>query len=99
MRSTKYEGLVWNMANPNSAKYGQFYWRIDLTSGEVVHAHADEVEILTSGALVLKKVAEESSSVLLAFAAGEWKNVQAASVMDGHAVCVDHWDQPGKEAR
>ncbi|WP_405860164.1 hypothetical protein OG407_20980 [Streptomyces sp. NBC_01515] len=86
------------MANPDSAKYGQFYWRIDLTSGEVVHAHADEVEILTSGALVLRKADEEAPLVLLAFAVGEWKNVQAASVMDGHAVCVDHWDKPGEES-
>ncbi|MEU5343204.1 hypothetical protein AB0H18_20595 [Streptomyces sp. NPDC020766] len=86
------------MANPDSAKYGQFYWRIDLTSGEVVHAHADEVEILTSGALVLRKAEEKAPLVLLAFAAGEWKNVQAASVMDGHPVCVDHWDQSGEEA-
>ncbi|MEU9705087.1 hypothetical protein [Streptomyces sp. NPDC047981] len=82
------------MANPNSAKYGQYYWRIDLTSGEVVHAHADEVEIQGSGALVLRKTSGEAPLILLAFASGEWKNVRAASALDGHAICVDHWDQP-----
>ncbi|MEU2830184.1 hypothetical protein ABZ667_16165 [Streptomyces lavendulae] len=84
------------MGNPGAAKYGRLYWRIDLTSGEVVYANAEEVEIMQSGVLVLRGgVDKDSPNILLAFAAGEWKNVRAASVMDGHPVCVDHWDKPG----
>lgn len=74
-------------------QYGNWYHRIQTTKGEDVYVHADEVEF-KDGALILWRVKEDGTrTVNIAFAPGQWSYIYAASVLDGHAVAVDHWDK------
>jgi hypothetical protein len=79
-----------------AAGYGQFYWCVGLADEKntEVYAHADRVEFAPSGGVVLLRDRDEQSSPTLAFAAGRWSFVYAASVIDGSAVSVEHW--PGQ---
>jgi hypothetical protein len=77
-------------------QYGDGYWCVGLADGTEVHAHADEVRVESSGALVLVRApkGEKAEQVNLAFATGQWRFVFAASTHDGHAVAASHW--PGQ---
>jgi hypothetical protein len=91
-------------------KYGKFYWCIgvskDVSENGEIYAHADWIE-LQAGALVLQRAksagdegtineATGGRQILLTLAPGQWKYAFAASVLDGHAVAVEHW--PGEIA-
>jgi hypothetical protein len=71
------------------ARYGQYYWCIKtpLSEDGDVYVHADAVEVAPSGALVMRS----ERYATLVIAQGQWTAVYAASVMDGHAVAVEHW--------
>ncbi len=91
------------MPNDNAHNYGQFYWCIGLSDedGTEVYVHADNMTVEEhNGALMAwrSSVVGDRTRVapVLAFANGEWKFFYAASVMDGHAVAVNHW--PGQIA-
>jgi hypothetical protein len=74
-------------------QYGDLYWCVGLEDGTEVHAHADEVRVEESGALLLVRGPrdEKPAQVNLAFASGQWRFVFAASLLDGHAVAAVHW--------
>lgn len=76
------------MANQTAAGYGKRYWCIktDLSPDGEIYVHADEVRFAYGAAIF-----ESGKDVRLALAAGSWKAVFAASVIDGHAVAVEHW--------
>ncbi|MEU6616707.1 hypothetical protein [Streptomyces parvus] len=75
------------------APNGNWYHRIQTAKGEDVYVHGDEVEF-KDGALIVWRVKDDGTRfVNIAFAPGQWANIYAASVMDGHAVAVDHWDK------
>ncbi|MCX4232820.1 hypothetical protein [Streptomyces ortus] len=84
------------MSNPDARSYGQYYWCIMLADKDQteVYAHGDEVT-LDDGVLVLWQHKDDKpSQQTLAFAPGQWASFYAASVLDGHAVSVEHW--PGQ---
>lgn len=84
------------MPNDNAHNYGSYYWCIALTddAGTEVYVNADSVTV-ENGALICWQYKEnEHNHPTLAFAEGEWKFFFAASVMDGHAIAVNHW--PGQ---
>jgi hypothetical protein len=95
----------WFMANADASTYGRYYWCIGLI-GETateVYVHADEVSIDQVGTLICEgrgrrgpgeQPPDDQSQLMLAFPSGHWSFVYAASVMDGHAVAVEHW--PGQ---
>jgi len=63
-----------------------------------IYVNADRIEINT-GALICwggfrqyDHVIVDSDVINLAFAPGHWTYVFAASVIDGSAVAVDHWE-------
>lgn len=84
------------MASGGAEKYGQRYWCIGLTDKKRtdVYCYADRVEVTPSGAVVLWRDEPEKVNPNLIFSAGQWAFVYAASVLDGHAVAVEHW--PGQ---
>ncbi len=81
-------------------RYGEYYWCVGLVDGTEIHLHADDLHF-DDGALILERVKEDRSTVNMAFAAGRWSFVYAASVIDGGAVAVEHWTAPsgGKKKR
>ena len=83
------------MAGSGAEKYGNLYWCIktdvSLKTGEV-YAFADKVQIDQAGCLVLLRCRDGEELPTLAFAPGSWQTFYAASVMDGSAVSVEHWD-------
>jgi hypothetical protein len=73
--------------------YGRFYFGVRLNDS-IVYAHADNANITESGGLVLigKRDTDGKGRTVLAFNAGEWRQIWAASVIDGDPVAVEHWD-------
>jgi len=81
------------MKNQENAATGQFYWGITLDSGHTVLANADDVEINTNGDLLLLIYVDkinQKKRIQLAYAAGTWLRVWAASVHDGQPIAVQH---------
>lgn len=84
-----------------TARYGEYYWCVGLTPYEgedkstEVYVMADLVEA-DNGVLTLwgKEKEDGLRRPNLIFAKGEWKFVYAASLIDGHAVAIEHW--PGQ---
>jgi hypothetical protein len=74
-------------------RYGNFYWCIktDLSPAGDIYIFADKVEINENGDLIFI-CKEKNHYQNMSFAKGEWKCFFAASVMDGHAVAVEHWE-------
>lgn len=77
------------MANADAAKYGRYYWCIktDLSTDGEIYVHADRMR-LDQGAMIFES---DGDQVRLILAPGTWKAAFAASVIDGHAVAVEHW--------
>lgn len=76
---------------PDTTSYGDRYWCIGRPDGNEIYLNADRAEVQPSGALVMVAGGGEEGIVNLALAAGQWVFVYAASVIDGHAVAVQHW--------
>ncbi len=79
-----------------SDKYGRFYWCVKTSqsqSGEI-YVHADAARVQDDGTLVFYQEPDVDRTELinLALASGTWTAVYAASVVDGSAVAVEHWD-------
>ena len=83
------------MAGSGAEKYGNYYWCIktDVSheTGEL-YAYADKVQVDQAGCLVLIRCKDGEELPTLAFAQGSWKAFYAASVWDGSAVSVEHWE-------
>jgi hypothetical protein len=76
-----------------SGQYGDWYYGIRLGDADEteVNVHGDEVEF-RDGALIVWRVKEDGTRfVNVAFAPGHWAYIFSASLLDGHAVAVEHW--------
>jgi hypothetical protein len=83
-------------------RYGQFYWCVGVyesicPSGQI-YFHADEV-VVEGQSLVSYRKDGSARMSLLSFAPGQWRYFFGASLMDGAAVCVEHWEGEIEEAK
>ena len=95
---------------PRSTAWGDHYWTVGLPDGRELSLYADDVEVLSDGALrcwgTWRKVDQDGVPVedsergepktTLLLPAGAWTHAYAASCLDGDAVAVDHLPKPGK---
>jgi hypothetical protein len=82
----------------DASKYGRIYYCIkvekELAKSCEIYAFADEIRIIGDGALALYSIRNEKiGSVNLIIPSGKWRAVYSASVLGGHAVCVEHWKE------
>ena len=75
---------------------GAQYWCVGLADAKTeIYLHADTVSVNAEGLIFFCKTATINSPpvsrMALALAPGEWRYVYAASVLDGHAIDVEHW--------
>ena len=78
-----------------SKKYGAKYWCVksNLSNKGEIYAYADEVHVLPDGTLSLIRTRQgHPPEINLAIAPGNWSACFAASVIDGAAVAVEHWE-------
>jgi hypothetical protein len=80
------------------SNHGKFYWCVKTTMSEdgEIYLHADSVHFTTTGAVVFSNAPDTAKgdtepTPMLALASGHWTALYAASVIDGHAVAVEHW--------
>lgn len=85
------------MTNPTAKDYGDKYWCIIVDPSLVskgatpeIFVFADEF-VVVEGSLRFVRMKNQSYEPVLSIAPGLWKCVYAASVIDGHAVAVEHW--------
>ena len=82
------------MSKPDS--YGRYYWCIktsaDVSANKEIYLHGDSVETLPDGSLSVYSERGEDKFPLLIIAKGEWSAVYAASLFDGSAIAVEHWE-------
>jgi hypothetical protein len=79
--------------------YGTLYWCVKVShslakSGEIF-LHADRAEVTPNGDLIFWSSTNEKRKEAfqnLSLASGSWVAFFAASIMDGAAVAVAHWD-------
>lgn len=73
-----------------TARYGAYYWCIKtkLSKSGEIYVMADEAVVRDNGALVMLG----KNGTNLAIASGQWTACYAASLLDGSAVAVEHWD-------
>jgi hypothetical protein len=76
----------------DTSQYGKLYWCVKTVSSGTVRLHADEATV-EHGALVLRSHKDEHWHTRFAVGPGEWRYCYAASVLDGGAVAVEHWDE------
>ena len=67
--------------------YGNYYFQIT-TKKEVIHCHAEKVEINNNGDLLLFS---PNNLLITSFASGEWCHIFGADVLVGDPVNVEHW--------
>ncbi|MGA8117694.1 MAG: hypothetical protein WCA46_29005 [Actinocatenispora sp.] len=94
--------------NPNSARYGRYFWHATLADGRLLTLHADRAEVNAAGALQFWQDSQRNPAggwepkerplVTLALAPGQWVHAYAASATDGHPACIDSLDEPKKPA-
>jgi len=79
-------------------QYGQYYYCVkvskDLSKQGEIYVRADEVKTHPDGAVafISKREAKQNFTNLL-IPSGKWNAVYAASVIDGHAVAIEHWTE------
>jgi len=86
------------MSTSNASSYGNLYWCVKTTMSEdgEIYLHADSVHFTSTGDVVFSKAPNTAKgntqpTPMLALASGHWTALYAASVIDGHAVAVEHW--------
>ena len=69
---------------------GRYYWcvKTPLSPDGEIYVYADRVSV-RDGSLIL--LSEDRHEINMAFAPGNWRACFVASVIDGHAVAVEHW--------
>jgi hypothetical protein len=82
----------------DASKYGNLYWCVKTNMSEdgEIYLHADSVHFTSTGDVVFSKAPNTGKgnaqpTPMLALASGHWTALYAASVIDGHAVAVEHW--------
>jgi hypothetical protein len=76
-------------------KYGNLYWcvKTKLSKSGEIYVMADEAQVLPDGTLSMNRnKAGAPISINLAIAPGHWTACYAASLLDGAAVAVEHWE-------
>lgn len=84
------------MKGSGAEQFGRFYWCIKVPvpvsgNGEI-YVYADEMEIGSDGSLRAIKQIDEGHHYNLVLASGSWLVFYAASLLDGSAVAVEHWE-------
>jgi len=82
------------------ARYGRYYWCIKspLSESGEIYVHADRIETTGNGALICwggggdRDENPEHRHPVMVIAPGKWSVVYAASLMDGSAIAVEHWE-------
>ena len=81
---------------PGPPRYGRYYWCVEMSGGAEVYLHADRLEVTHVGALVAwcdtPGIDLTQPFQVFACGVGMWRHFFAASVIDGCAVAVEHWD-------
>lgn len=73
-------------------RYGRYYWGVNLATGGEIYLTADDVVVSENGALSFLRDGDKNR-VNLILAPGAWLSVFAASLMSGHPVAVEHWEE------
>lgn len=88
----------------STTDYGRSYWCVKRRDAPEVYVMADRVEVTPTGALIFwaetteakdgsyDRVPRNNPFPSLGFAPGEWTAFYAASLLDGSAVAVEHWE-------
>lgn len=71
-------------------KYGEYYWCV-VSGDKEIYLHADSAVVTQNGALSFRRD-NPSQQLNVVFAPGHWDMFYAASVIDGGAIAVEHWD-------
>lgn len=86
-----------------TTKYGNYYWcvKTSLSGNGEIFLMADRAEIKPDGSLSFWTVrtGDKSSFINFAFAHGNWTAFYAASLIDGGAVSVEHWQEKTTKSR
>jgi hypothetical protein len=71
--------------------YGKYYWCIKsgLSKDGEIYVYADIATVNDNGDLILS---QDSGVINLSVAKGSWNACFAASVIDGSAIAVEHWE-------
>lgn len=74
---------------------GRFYWCVKspLAKDGEIYLHADAVRHREGALEFLQQKPDQPECVMVAFAPGQWKALFAASVIDGHFVSIEHFDE------
>ena len=79
----------------SAEKYGKYYWTLR-TPKETIRLHADEAEVV-DGSVVFRQKKDDGTSIInFSAATGQWVHFYAASILDGGAIAIEHWD-PNEE--
>jgi hypothetical protein len=73
--------------NPDSVRYGEHYWGVNVSSTRTEYVMADRVDVLPDGSLALIR---GSTRMNVVYAPGHWQRVFAASMLDEHPIAIDH---------
>ena len=83
----------------STEQYGNLYWCVkvpkSISSSKEIYLHASKAEVTPAGDLIFWSSTNENRPEPfqnLALAHGSWTAFFAASVMDGAAVAVEHWE-------
>jgi hypothetical protein len=93
--TVRYNGSTEALNMSETSRYGNLYWGVKsiLSDDGEIYLHAESVIVAQDGSLVFMG---NKGQFNLALAPGQWTAVFAASVMDGSAVAVDHWDDAAR---
>ena len=81
--------------------YGQYYWCVKvietLSPTKEIYVFGDKVEVNSNGDLIFWNIShgeasEENPIQNIAMAKGTWLAFFVASVIDGSAVAIEHWE-------
>ena len=71
---------------------GDYYWCVlvdkSISEDGEIYLYAQEYKILDNGSICFL---DKKEFPKLHIANGKWSLIYAASCIDGHAICVEHW--------
>jgi hypothetical protein len=82
------------MLKDNLSKYWAVLVDNTIACEGIIHLHADYVEISESGAVKFMKKEEDllEDYCIFSVSQGCWTVFYAASIIDGSACCIEHWN-------
>jgi len=75
--------------------YGDHYYCVktplSISENKEIYLMADFLEVFPDGSLAFFHNEDTGRYINLLLSSGEWNAVYAASILDGHAVAIEHW--------